>query len=129
GPVDLRGPLAFRHWASEGPAQRVTPGAAGPAAHLTQDAFAEDRVAFVDDSTQLPDGGTAQVAHADPAKVEWVVVLRAEAPTDGAGDYRIRPVGRATAFTVHVGPGPPAAGDPVHIVSYGQPENTLNLRV
>ncbi|HEX3455730.1 MAG TPA: hypothetical protein VHS03_13980, partial [Gaiellaceae bacterium] len=129
GIANLRAPLAFRHWVSEGPAQRVTAGAPGPAANLTQDAFAEDRVAFVDDPTQLPDGGTAHVAHADPNKEEWVVVLRAEAPTDANGDYRIRPAGRAATFTVHVGPGPHVPGDPVHIVSYGQPENTLNLRV
>jgi hypothetical protein len=59
-----------------------------------------------------------------------VVVRRAAAQTNAVGDYRILPIGRAAAVTVHVVPPvPPAPPDRVHIVSYGQPENALNLRV
>jgi hypothetical protein len=129
GAANLRAPLAFPHRAADGPAQRVAPGVAGAPTTLTQGAFAEDRVAFVNDPTLLPDGGPALVAHADPTREEWVVVLRTETTTTAAGDYRILPLGRTAAVTVHVGPGPGVPTDPVHIVSYGQPENTLNLRV
>jgi hypothetical protein len=129
GAATLRTPLAFTHLPSDGAARRVTPGPASPPATLTQDAFAEDRVAFVDNALLLTDHGTALVADADPTKQEWVVVLRAEAQTSAAGEYRIRPIGRAAAVTVHVGPGPAVPLDPVHLVSYGQPDNTLNLRV
>jgi hypothetical protein len=129
GAATLRAPLAFTHRPSDGPARRVVPGAAGPPATLTRDAFAEDRVAFVDDPLLLTDNGAALVTDPDPTRQEWVVVLRAEAQTSLTGEYRIRPVGRAAALTVHVGPGPAVPTDPVHLVSYGQSENTLNLRV
>jgi hypothetical protein len=129
GAALLRAPVAFPHRAGDVEAQRVVPGAAGPAATLTQGAFAEDRVAFVDDPTLLPDDGTALAAHLDPTRQEWVVVRRPTALTDAAGDYRLRPVGRAATLTVHVAPGGPPPPDHTHIVSYGQPENTLNLRV
>jgi hypothetical protein len=128
GAAVLRAPVAFRHRTAEG-VEPVAPGAAGPPATLTRDAFAEDRVAFVDNPSLLPDDGPALVAHADPTQQEWVVIRRAEAQSDAVGDYRIRAVGRAAALTVHVAPAGPPPPDQTHIVSYGQPENTLNLRV
>jgi hypothetical protein len=127
--VGLRTPLAFPHRQADGPARLVVEDAPGPSAGLTAAAFAEDRVAFVDDPSALPGDGPVRVADTDAARVEYHVARRARATTDAAGYYRLGPIGRTSTVTVHVTPpvGPPP-GDVVHIVSHGTPENVLNLR-
>jgi hypothetical protein len=130
GAVRLRTPLRFRHRASEGPARRASAGPPGSQAQLVASAFAGDRVAFVDDPTQLPDWGTVRFDDADPSRREYLILRRAEAQTGADGYYRVEAVGRAAAVTVRVtppvGPAPP---DVTHVVSYGERVNALNLRV
>jgi hypothetical protein len=105
------------------------PGLLGPAPLLTQDSFATDRVAFVDDASLLTSGDVVRVMDADPLRIEYLVALRQEAVTDASGYYRLGPVGRARTFGVRFTPPVGPAVDATWIARYDQPDNVVNGRI
>jgi len=126
GAVQLRTPVAYRHPATAGSAQRVTAGGPGPSTALTRDALPEDRVAFAADPGVLASDQTVLIDDADPRPPEYVVVRLPQAATDANGYYLLGPVGRVS--TVKVSVTPPGA-DSTHIVVYDETDNIVNLRV
>src|SRR5207248_3057904 len=129
GRVVLCTPVSFPHPQSAPAAQRAVPGAPAPAPVLTEDAFAGDRVAFVDDASLLTSGGVVRVQDADPLHTEYLVALLPEGVTNASGYYRLGPVGRALTVRVRFTPPVGPAVDITWIVRYDQPDNVVNGRI
>jgi hypothetical protein len=126
GVAVLRAPLGDTYTAA-GPAASlgaVTP--IPPGATVTRDAFAQDRVAFVDQPEALGVGDACLIGSGTP-DAEYRIVHLPDATTDANGYFGLAPIGRATSVTVAL----PLSGlAPITaVLDLAQAQNQLKIRI
>jgi len=127
GPGDLQLALPLRE--SHPAGSRVIPltvGAALPPAHLRRDLRSGDRVVFVNDLTNLPDGATVEITDFAPLK-EFQRLRLFQASSDADGYFALPPIHRVAMLAI-VATAPMLAPVPFTVrPDYTAPEHLVDV--